>query len=95
MNGMVLARKIANLGYYWLTMNRDYAEFAQKCHKCQVFAKLQHRPPVALNPIQTPWPFATWGLDVIGKITPKSSSGHEYILVAIDYFTEWVEATAY
>ena len=26
---------------------------------------------------------------------PKASNGHEYILVAIDYFTKWVEATSY
>ena len=43
----------------------------------------------------TPWPFATWGIDVIGRITPKSTNGHEYILVAIDYFTKWVEAASY
>ncbi|KAL6321576.1 hypothetical protein AAG906_024569 [Vitis piasezkii] len=36
-----------------------------------------------------------WGIDIIGKISPKSSSGHEYILVAIDYFTKWVEAASY
>ena len=36
-----------------------------------------------------------WGIDVIGKISPKSSNGHEYILVAIDYFTKWVEAASY
>ncbi|RVW37773.1 hypothetical protein CK203_101716 [Vitis vinifera] len=35
------------------------------------------------------------GIDVIGKISPKSSSGHEYILVTIDYFTKWVEAASY
>ena len=35
------------------------------------------------------------GLDIIGKISPKSSSGHEFILVAINYFTKWVEATSY
>ncbi|RVW61501.1 hypothetical protein CK203_065962 [Vitis vinifera] len=29
-----------------------------------------------------------WGIDIIGKISPKSSNGHEYILVAIDYFTK-------
>ena len=36
-----------------------------------------------------------WGMDVIGPITPKSSNGHRFILVAIDYFTKWVEAESY
>ncbi|XP_077222030.1 uncharacterized protein LOC143855863 [Tasmannia lanceolata] len=36
-----------------------------------------------------------WGIDIIGKISLKSSSGHEYILVAIDYFTKWIEAASY
>ncbi|PKI68965.1 hypothetical protein CRG98_010645 [Punica granatum] len=31
----------------------------------------------------TPWPFSMWGIDVIG---------HLFILVAIDYFTKWIEA---
>ncbi|RVX04581.1 hypothetical protein CK203_023343 [Vitis vinifera] len=35
------------------------------------------------------------GIDIIGKISPKSSSGHEFILVAIDYFTKWVEVASY
>ena len=26
---------------------------------------------------------------------PKASNGHEYILVAIDYFTKWGEAASY
>ena len=30
----------------------------------------------------SPWPFSVWGVDIIGKISPKSSSGHEFILVA-------------
>ncbi|KAL6317893.1 hypothetical protein AAG906_030800 [Vitis piasezkii] len=29
------------------------------------------------------------------KISLKSSNGHEFILVAIDYFTKWVETTSY
>ena len=32
---------------------------------------------------------------MIGRIVPKVSNGHEYILVAIDYFTKWVEAASY
>ena len=43
----------------------------------------------------SPWPFSIWSIDIIGKISPKSSSGHEFILVAIDYFTKWVETTSY
>ena len=29
------------------------------------------------------------------KITPKASNGHEFILVAIDYFTKWVEVVSF
>lgn len=43
----------------------------------------------------SPWPFSTWGIDIIGKVTAKASNGHEFILVAIDYFTKWVEAASY
>ena len=56
---------------------------------------LIHVPPYVLHALTSPWPFSVWGIDIIGKISPKSSSGHEYILVAIDYFTKWVEATSY
>ncbi|PKI73415.1 hypothetical protein CRG98_006185 [Punica granatum] len=31
-------------------------------------------------------------MDVIGPINPKASDGHLFILVAIDYFTKWIEA---
>nr|KYP67047.1 Pol polyprotein [Cajanus cajan] len=31
-------------------------------------------------------------MDLIGQIHPPSSKNHKYILVAIDYFTKWVEA---
>ena len=29
---------------------------------------------------------------MIGQIFPSSSRGHNFVLVAIDYFTKWVEA---
>ena len=34
-------------------------------------------------------------MDVNGPITSKSSNGHHFILVVIDYFTKWVEAESY
>ena len=42
-----------------------------------------------------PWPFSMWGIDVIEAIEPKAANGHNFILVAIDYFTKWVEAASY
>ena len=42
-----------------------------------------------------PWPFAMWGIDMIGEIRPTASNGHRFILVAIDYFTKWVEVTSF
>ena len=56
---------------------------------------LIHVSPSELHALTFPWPFSVWGIDIIGKISPKPSSGHEYILVAIDYFTKWVEAASY
>ena len=36
-----------------------------------------------------------WGNDIIGPISPKASNGHRFILVAIDYFTKWIEASSF
>ncbi|XP_047263727.1 uncharacterized protein LOC107857974 [Capsicum annuum] len=43
----------------------------------------------------SPWPFTAWGMDVIGPIEPPASNGHRFILVAIDYFTKWVDASTH
>ena len=56
---------------------------------------LIHVPPYELHALTSPWSFSVWGIDIIGNISPRSSGGHEYILVAIDYFTKWVEAASY
>ena len=45
-----------------------------------------------LHSIVKSWPFRGWAMDLIGKIYPASSKGHNFILVATDYFTKWVEA---
>ena len=42
----------------------------------------------------SPWPFACWGLDIIGKIS-LAKAGKCLVLLAIDYFTNWVEAESY
>lgn len=41
--------------------------------------------------VVSPWPFAKWGIDLIGHM-PKGKESASYAIVAIDYFTKWVEA---
>lgn len=88
-------RKILKAGYYWMTMEIDYFKYVKKCHKCQIYADNVHMPPIPLNVLTAPWPFSMWGIDIIGMVEPKVMNRHHFILVAIDYFTKWVEATSY
>ncbi|XP_039685658.1 uncharacterized protein [Medicago truncatula] len=94
-NGHTMAKKILRAGYYWMTMESDCYKHTRKCHKCQIYADKIHMPPTTLNLLSSPWPFSMWGIDMIGRIEPKASNGHRFILVAIDYFTKWVEAASY
>ncbi|KAL5165130.1 Gypsy retrotransposon integrase-like protein 1 [Glycine soja] len=94
-NGHAMAKKILRAGYYWLTMESDCCTHVRKCHKCQAFVDNVNVPPHPLNVMSAPWTFSMWGIDVIGAIEPKASNDHHFILVAIDYFTKWVEATSY
>ena len=80
--------------YYWLTMESDCYKFTKKCHKCQIYADKIHVPPILLNVISSPCPFSMWGIDMIRMIEPKASNRHRFILIAIDYFTKWVEAAS-
>ena len=38
-----------------------------------------------------PWPFAQWGLDIMGPF-PTTIRQLKFLVVGIDYFTKWVEA---
>ena len=78
-----------------MTMESDCCKYVKKCHKCQIYADKMHVPPTLLNVISSPWPFSMWDIDMIGMVKPKASNGHRLILVAIDYFTKWVEAASY
>ena len=43
--------------------------------------------------ITTPWPFAQWGIDIVDPL-PLGKCQVKFLLIAIDYFTKWVEAEA-
>nr|KYP35457.1 Gypsy retrotransposon integrase-like protein 1 [Cajanus cajan] len=95
MTGHTMVRKILRAGYFWSTMERDCILYARKFRKCQIYVDNIQVPPNELNVMTSPWSFSMWGMDIIGPIKLKASIGHRFILIAIDYFTKWVEAMSY
>jgi transposase InsO family protein len=62
----------------------------KRCEPCQFHAKQIHQPAQELQTIPLTWPFAVWGLDILGPF-PRAQGGYRYLYVAIDKFTKWVE----
>ena len=66
-------------------------KYAQWCMQCQKHANWHHAPPEGLRSIHSPWPFHTWGIDILGPF-PLAVRHMKYLVVAIEYFTKWIEA---
>jgi len=60
---------------------------------CQAYSDKINAPLTPMFNLTSPWPFTIWGIDVIEPINLKAINGHRFILVAIDYFTKWLEAS--
>ncbi|XP_065036718.1 uncharacterized protein LOC135672189 [Musa acuminata AAA Group] len=89
--GRTQAHKVFRQGYYWPTMCRDARTHVQRCTSCQEHARMPRLPAVPLTLIDCAWPFAQWGLDLLGPFPPALGQ-RRYIVVGVDYFTKWVEA---
>ena len=79
-------------GYFLLTMATDCINYARGCAACQKHGPIQRLPAEELYSIIKPWPFRGWTMDLFSKIHPFYSKQHTFIIVVIDYFSEWVEA---
>ncbi|GJZ62036.1 reverse transcriptase domain-containing protein [Tanacetum coccineum] len=44
-----------------------------------------------MTSIMAPWLFFQWGMDVLGPL-PEASGKIKFVIVAMDYFTKWIEA---
>ena len=72
-------------------MHKEAQDYVQKCEQCQRFTPSIHQPGGMLNHFSSLWPFAQWGLDIMGPF-PRAAGNRRWLLIGIDYFTKWVEA---
>jgi ribonuclease HI/transposase InsO family protein len=77
-------------GFYWPTAVADATRIVRSCQGCQFYARQTHLPAQALQTIPITWPFAVWGLDLVGPLQ-KAPGGFSHLLVAIDKLSKWIE----
>jgi len=63
-----LVSKVIRTCYFWPTMQVDVRELVKKCDKCQRFGNVQCLLVERLTTIASPWPFAQWGIDIVGPL---------------------------
>ncbi|GKA36579.1 reverse transcriptase domain-containing protein [Tanacetum coccineum] len=63
----------------------------RECNDCQIHRPVPRNPQQNLTPITSPWPFYKWGIDIVGPF-PEGPGKVKFLIVAIDYFTKWIEA---
>ncbi|XP_031106330.1 uncharacterized protein LOC116010979 [Ipomoea triloba] len=86
-----MARRAILQGYFWPGMAKECADYARSCPTCQQFQTGPGRPATNYTPISSVIPFSRWGIDIVGAL-PMGSGKRKYVIVAVDYFTKWVEA---
>lgn len=72
-------------------MKKDTDEMVRKCDSRQKHGQNIHVPATEMIAISSPCPFARWGIDIVGSFV-KANGGKQFLVVAVDYFTKWVEA---
>ncbi|GJS73102.1 reverse transcriptase domain-containing protein [Tanacetum coccineum] len=69
----------------------DARKLIRECNDCQIHRPIPRNQQQNLTPITSPWPFYKWGIDIAGPF-PEGPGKVKFLIVAIDYFTKWIEA---
>ncbi|XP_042028517.1 uncharacterized protein LOC121782529 [Salvia splendens] len=86
------AFKVLQSGFFWPSIFKDAKAYVERCDSCQRAGNISWRNEMPMNNIHEVELFDVWGIDFMGPF-PKSN-GQQYILVAVDYVSKWVEAVA-
>ncbi|XP_027348120.1 uncharacterized protein LOC113859584 [Abrus precatorius] len=90
-SGRTMAAKILRAGYYWPTLTQDCHLFVKKCIPCQQYGPHIHQHADTLRPISSPWPFAIWGMDLLGPF-PLAKGQYNELQFTDRRFNEFLES---
>ena len=79
--------------YYWPDSLRDVQKYIKACIHCQMKKDPLSKPAGYLQSIPVHGAFHTIGMDYLGPFT-VSNRQNEYLIVAIDHLTKWIETRA-
>ena len=74
--------------YYWETIYFDVVDYIKNCITCQLENKFSKITFYKLIKPNFAWHIIS--IDMIGPLG-KSTYSHNYIIVAIDHLTKWIE----
>ncbi|XP_012482895.1 uncharacterized protein LOC105797476 [Gossypium raimondii] len=91
--GTRTAAKVLLARFFWPTLFKDAYAYVKSCDGCQRVGNITNKNKMPrINNIEAEL-FNVWGIDVLDPFPPLF--GHKYILVAVDYMSNGVEAKAY
>ncbi|XP_074337354.1 uncharacterized protein LOC141674547 [Apium graveolens] len=93
LGGRALAYKITRLGFYWPTMLADAKAYVKRCDRCQRHAPIVRQPPERLTSINTPIPFAMWGMDILGPFPMANGQAEVANRIILDGLKKRVECS--
>ncbi|GJX40553.1 reverse transcriptase domain-containing protein [Tanacetum coccineum] len=82
--------KAIRTGYYWPTMHTDARNY-KGMQRLPSLLSHSKKSQQNLTPITSPWIFYKWGIDIAGPFL-EGPGKVKFLIVAIDYFTKWIEA---
>ena len=77
---------------WWPGMREDIINYIRRCDTCQKRSKNKDTSP-AQSAVIVAQPFIHIGIDVMGPL-PITATGKRYIILAVDFFTKYIEGVA-
>jgi hypothetical protein len=86
-----LVQKALRQGFYWPSAVANAHNIVRHYPECQHHAPYSKFSTNEIQLILLVWPLARWGIAIVGQL-PTTPGNYTHVVVAVEYFSKWVEA---